>query len=548
MIWGGIFANPKFVTSEVKALPRAKEISVRWGVEIPKERQDDKTKVAIIWSVTGPSNTKLDTDGTLTIAKADGLTAYDMTGRVIPASQDGLTVPFGNNPVYITSDTLSVMELRDRIGHGIIKNVTPVNMYAFSLLDDPTQPQKLSVRVENQLNVAVKGTLHLRVAGATEETSAPFTIEASKLAEVAVPWPSGVSVNANNEYAITLSAEIASEATPTLPVTVTRQQVASMARFVKRTIALNGSVDDWKGITPVVLDSGFLNQEIDESQYVLHPEVPIPTDNPKEPRRQIRVYTAYDKDNVYLAAAFNEDTFKIKVGEPLSNGAHNLRSNPVPLPYPSESGLPDGLHFPMDGDCIQFSFGFRDRVPGWGRQMDDPYAWKGDFFDVDYSYFANPSHTGDMLTRIWGADTYRGEGYQLAKVPGQGIIALNSTYTREASVKAASSNGGQDHMQDIMPSMQDLVPNARIKITRNEDTKLTLYEIAIPRSELKLFDPEKGRCRFGFIAYPSDRAKGGGGLSWCDAAGVFDHWQNMGSFLPTFGTHTACETFFGIEK
>ena len=78
-------------------------MSARWGVEIPKEYQDDKTKVAIVWSATGESNTKLDTNGTLTIPKADGLQAFDMTGREISSGPDGLTVPFGNNPIYITS-------------------------------------------------------------------------------------------------------------------------------------------------------------------------------------------------------------------------------------------------------------------------------------------------------------------------------------------------------------------------------------------------------------------------------------------------------------
>ena len=88
LIWGGIFANPKFITPEVRALPRAKEISERWKVAIPPDRADDKTKVAIIWSLTGESNKKLDDNGTLTIAKADGLpTAYDLTGREIPACQ-----------------------------------------------------------------------------------------------------------------------------------------------------------------------------------------------------------------------------------------------------------------------------------------------------------------------------------------------------------------------------------------------------------------------------------------------------------------------------
>ena len=517
MIWGGIFANPKFITPEVKALPRAKELSARWNVEIPKDYQDDKLKVAIIWCLTGESNKKLDTNGTITIPNAKGLRAYDMTNREISAGADGLTVPFCNNPVYITTDTLSVIELRERIAHGIIKNVTPVNMYALSLMDDVAQSQKLSVRMENQLNIPVKGTLHLKVNGASEETSAPFAIEASKLIEVAMPWPTGVTPNENNQYSITVSAEAApsddSGVKWDLPVTVSKQQIASEARFVKKTIPMTGSLDDWKGITPVLLDSSQLNQEIDMSQYVLHPDLEKPSDDPNATRIEARVYTAYDKDNVYLAAAVNQPTFGNKAGEDKVKGrGHPGKPGYKATTLPYKTGVPGGLGGPTStGDCFQFCFGFRDRVPGYGRQMDDPYAWKGAFFDTDYSYYANASINGDMLTRVWGADTTRQDGYGTMVVPGVGPV-----------------------------------PNGKIKITRNEDTKTTLYEITIPRTELKLFDPEKGRCRFGFLLW--NGSKGAQPLDWSDAAGVFDHWLSSGSFPPTFMVHTPCQAFFGIEK
>ena len=521
MIWGAIFANPKFITPEVKALPRAKELSARWGVEIPPDRADDKTKVAIIWSVTGESNNKLDTNGTFTIAKADGLTAYDMTGRVIPAGADGLTVPFGNNPIWITSDTLSVVDLRNRIAHGVvIKNVTPVLIfYALSLMDDPTKAAKVvGAGGKNQLNVPVKGTLHLKVAGASEETSAPFTIEAAKLTEVPMPWPTGVKTSDNNQYSITVSAEAApsDDLRGEVGYSGHHQQAtnqASVARFVKKTIAMTGTVDDWKGVTPVLLDSSQFNQEIDLSQYVLHPDLEKPSADAKAPHIVARMYTAYDKDNVYLAAAVNEPSFGNKAGAQMIKGrGHPSKPGYITAPLPYTRGIPDGLGFPTLGSCLEFCFGFRDRVPGWGRQMDDPYAWKGSFFDTDYCYFANPSADGDMLTRVWSPNTPREDGYQTTKVPGQGIIALSPSYNREGTGAAAATPAGAPGAGKEAPpgpSMQDLVSNAKIKITRDEDTKTTLYEMTIPRAELKLFDPEKGRCRFGFNLYTNGADKSG---------------------------------------
>lgn len=53
--------------------------------------------------------------------------------------------------VCITTETLDIIEFRDRVADRIIRYVTPLNMYAFSVLHSAEQRQALSVRIENQL-------------------------------------------------------------------------------------------------------------------------------------------------------------------------------------------------------------------------------------------------------------------------------------------------------------------------------------------------------------------------------------------------------------
>ena len=125
---------------------------------------------------------------------------------------------------------------------------------------------------------------------------------------------------------------------------------------------------------------------------------------------------------------------------------------------------------------------------------------------------AHISTDGDQLIRI-GAPTPRRNGYQTEQVPGI-----------------------------------QRVPGGKIAIVRNEAARQTVYELAIPRSELPAFDPAAGRCRFGFILYNDERLGDSGSLNWSDAAGVFDHWRSSGSFPPTWMQRTACQTFFGIQK
>ena len=80
-----------------------------------------------------------------------------VSAREIPAAGGKLVVPFNEHPVYITSDTLDVLEMRKRIAEAKIENVTPLNLYALSLMKSANEAQPLSVRVENQMNREVKG-------------------------------------------------------------------------------------------------------------------------------------------------------------------------------------------------------------------------------------------------------------------------------------------------------------------------------------------------------------------------------------------------------
>ena len=72
--------------------------------------------------------------------------------------------------------------------------MTPLNLYALSLTMEASEKQLLAVRIQNQLNRPLEGTLTLRVGQASEQTSTGFRVEAGSLAEVKIPWP-GVTTN-----------------------------------------------------------------------------------------------------------------------------------------------------------------------------------------------------------------------------------------------------------------------------------------------------------------------------------------------------------------
>lgn len=497
LIWGAIFAHPRHVSAAVKKLPRAGELSARWSVPVPADRANDSTKIAVVWGSTGTAPDRLDANGTLTLNDARGIKSFDLEGRPIPPRPDGrLTIPLSEYPVYLATDVLDVVAFRARIAGASLDKITPVNLYALSLTRPASQAQTLFVRVENQMNRAVTGRLRLRANG-RETVSAPFTIAPGALAEVVVAWP--VAASAKDRYAVELTAQTNAGA-------VRKTQNVMVARFAKKTVRVDGALDDWRGVLPVSVDSREQAGSVDLTPFLLNPQLKRP-DAPAMPTRvAARVYAAYDADNVYLAAVVDEEKLHNTAGQPVVRGR-------ATLPY--RSGVPDGLdHIRTTGDAFSFSWGFRERVPGWGRALEDPYAWKGHFYDTDYHYVAHVSEEGAQLVRQWGPDTGRRTAYQSAVVPGYGTVA-----------------------------------GARVVIRRDQAAQQTVYEMAIPRTELKLFDPSRQeRLRFGFLLASDERAGTGGVLSWGEAAGVFDHWRSFGSFGPSWMSVLPCQTFWGIER
>jgi hypothetical protein len=223
------------------------------------------------------------------------------------------------------------------------------------------------------------------------------------------------------------------------------------------------------------------------------------------------VYVAYDDANVYVAAAVNEPSYACAAGQSASDGGGFPR------------GMPGGIFtIQRQGDCFCFAFGFRPRVPEVGRQLDEPWAWKGHYFDTDYLYVAHSSTNGDQLVQNWDAATkYRRWGYQTDNLP-----------------EHHSVTGGQ------------------VKIVRSGTT--TTYETAIPRTQMPLFNPANmDACRFAFIIVNAEAASTTlydtkedmkQQMQYTRNYGVFDHWNKLlSSFGPSWVPLQPCQTRFAIE-
>ena len=479
LITGAIFANPKFVDAEIRSLRRADEIDARWEVTIPEYRKDDDTKVAILWSLTGRHNFDLDDEGQIIIGKAEGLRAFDMMGVEIQAQESRFVLPFGQYPVYVVTEGLSVMELYERIRGAKIEKVTPLNLYVTSLIQSPSESQKIRIRCKNQLAKPVSVDFKISIPG--HRVSHRAMIPAAALTDVFVSWP-GTKIRKDNRYPIQIRTS--TSVNGKVFAKQTFKQDIQHAAFACRSIQVDGNPSDWDGVVPVHLTAV---SEADESKYLLNPNLKKPK-HIEDETATASLYAAYDADYVYLCLR----------GWGVQTSVGRLSKPGLDL---WKKGEPDGLdHISFCGDVLQVTFGFRERVPHMGRQPGDPWEWKGHYYDTDYQYAVYKDACGeDHVMRQWGPDTDRRTAYQIDLVP----------YVEEPE-------------------------GVQVKITEK------CYEVAIPRSELDLLDPEMGEFRFDFML--------NGKFQWAASAGVFDFWKSNGSYSPSWTVTRPCQDFWGIDS
>lgn len=496
LIYGAVFAHPKHITSEVQQLTRSTDLRARWEEEIPEDALHQDLKVAVLYTLTGREADSLDTHGTLTISSAEHLRAFDCMGREINRRGNKLVVPFNEYPVYITTTELSITELKQTIANAEIDNITTLNFYANSLTLPAGKEQVLLIKADNHINRPINGQVSVYLDG-KQIGSNRFTAYQG-LNEILLSLEHFEQRN-DNLYPIEIIIE--SDAG-----NYRREQIIQRALFTQGTRIIDGNLDDWEGVEPVLLDSDMLRKGIELTQFLFNPHLERPDQQAaSDARVAARVFTSYDDEYIYIAAEVLEEELYNSAGTPAL--VNNVETG-------FKNAMPGGLNHPRyTGDMFMFGFGFRDRVPEFGRQMDDPLAWKGQFYDTDYLYMAYTSDEGDQLIRQWGADTPRQNGFQT------------------------------DPVDYIGP-----VDNAQIVIQRNESQQTTIYEMAIPLSELELFNQEEETLRFGFVLLNNEGAGPSGKLQWSEAAGVFDYWLNSGSFAPTWDQFLPLQTEFGIAK
>ena len=192
---------------------------------------------------------KVLTGATLTLPSAKGkFQLYDLYGNPVPAKRGTITVPLDGCGYFLRSDGSfgSFAALLDALRSARTVGYQPVELQARDLLAAVPAKPSLRVRITNILNRPVAGTLNARLGALTlTPASVALTLAPNETREVAFPVSAGAPAD-DNAYPLTLTFEGGKDGSVTL------SEAMHVNTIARRSIAVDGKLDDWEGVLPQI--------------------------------------------------------------------------------------------------------------------------------------------------------------------------------------------------------------------------------------------------------------------------------------------------------
>ena len=248
--------------------------------------------------------TQVDTPETLsgaTLTLADGggrFRLYDFYGNGIPAQGGRVTVPLDGRGFFLRADGSpgSFAALTRALRAGRTAGIEPLALVAHDLLTPIESHPTLRLVLTNVLNRRVTGRLRLTLGGLTVRTPGPLTLGPNETREVSLPVTGG-RADASNTYPLALTFEAGTDGRAQLAEDIHVNQIA------RRTITVDGNLDDWKGVLPQTITAGPAIRSLTEAAWF-----PFQSFDPSVGAGFATGYLAYDDNFFYFAAKVADAT------------------------------------------------------------------------------------------------------------------------------------------------------------------------------------------------------------------------------------------------
>lgn len=300
-------------------------------------------RVAVVWSWAGEDPATPDR-GALVFDDGGRMEVFDVVGSSVGIWKgERLIVPLGEAPVYIVSAELSAGQMRDRLRAAKIFGITPATLWLRNLAAGDPGRMTATLWVQNQRphRAEVMAGLLMPEGWKSRQSKHQFALDPGQAREVAFDLDVPVDVGPP-PYAIQAAATVNEEL-------ARRSPPIWLTAIPQRTIRVDRGMEDWQGISPVVVTS--------------------PAGDWKA-----EVMTAWDAEFFYFTAAVHRERPTFRAGR-----------------------------FASDGDAIQLAWGLSDRADDdFGQRGRDRAFPVGAMRDTDHLMAVTFGKDGAQVVRLRG--------------------------------------------------------------------------------------------------------------------------------------------------
>jgi hypothetical protein len=201
--------------------------------------------------------------GTLTLPASRDWSLTDFTGNPVAAGGSRIVVPLDHRGFFLRASGRpgSFARLLAALARADIRGFEPVELVPTDFTAPLTRRPDLSVRVTNVLNRPVTGTLRARVDGLSFAPRSGIVLRPGETRTIGLRRTGGVARPANT-YPATVAFEAGADGVAIRTETLHANVIA------RRTIAVDGRLDDWQGALPQVLSARGAAQSVTEQAWL----------------------------------------------------------------------------------------------------------------------------------------------------------------------------------------------------------------------------------------------------------------------------------------
>ena len=216
---------------------------------------------------------------------------YDFYANPVPSQGGKITVPLNSLGYFLRGDGSpgSFARLLKAVAAARISGVDPVEIVACDMTAPISARPALKIRLTNVLNRPVEGQLAVKVEGLSlHPADQRVTLAAGQTKELPVTVVGGQAANDNN-YRLTAAFDAGRDGA------VSHAELMHANVIAKRSITIDGNLDDWKGVIPQS-SAQSVGTSMTEKAYL-----PF-KDFGRQGSGAVTAYLAYDAKNFYFAA------------------------------------------------------------------------------------------------------------------------------------------------------------------------------------------------------------------------------------------------------